>query len=211
MILPMRKLHLLPAILLIILPLAAVFSCQSSVETALESTVTTGTGTQPVRGGTLRIIAGLEPTMLSYPPLMSPEDGSRVIPCVERLMDWNPDKEQGNSLKPVLAESVDVDIANNRIVFHLRAGVKFQDGSPMNADAVIWNFKLLKDAGALQYANYWKDIKNIEDLTVETTIQNIITSSSKAGVCWAYSQKSPGKRHPQEMYRKVIIGRALTW
>jgi peptide/nickel transport system substrate-binding protein len=166
-VLLVKKLLLFPVILLIILLIAAGFSCQSSVETATESTATTETSEQPVRGGTFRIITALEPTMLGYPPLMSPEDESRAIPGLEKLMDWNPDRDQDDGLMPVLAESAAVDITNSRIVFHLRSGVKFQDGSPMNADAVIWNFKLLKEAGALQYANNWKGIEKTDDLTVE--------------------------------------------
>lgn len=140
------------------------------------TTPTTGV----VKGGILRIIAAAGPQVLSYVPDMGPNDAGAVFPAVERLMDATTDRSQGIGLEPVLAQSVDDDIANNRIVFHLRPGVKFSDGSDLNADVVIWNFQQLIDAGRLQYQNFFKGIKKLDDMTVEidyTTYTNQLLPS----------------------------------
>jgi peptide/nickel transport system substrate-binding protein len=97
---------------------------------------------------------------------MGPEDEARIAPGVERLMGTASDRTQGNGLEPVLTESVDEDVASRRIIFHLRPGVRFQDGSSLDADVVIWNFRQVLDSGPLQFADHIKDIKKLDDMTV---------------------------------------------
>jgi ABC-type transport system substrate-binding protein len=53
-------------------------------------------------------------------------------------------------IKPGLAESW-TQPDNKTIVFKLRRGVKFHDGSDFNADAVIWNLEKLFKPDAPQY------------------------------------------------------------
>jgi ABC-type transport system substrate-binding protein len=163
----MKKLLLLPVILVVIVSLATGFSCQSSIETPPESTATIETVDQPVYGGTLRMIAGSGPQMLSYPAMMGPEDVVSVLPTVEKLLDTSADREEGNGLEPVLAESYEEDLPNHRILFHIRPDVTFHDGSALDANAVIWNFEQLINAKALQFSDYWKGIKKLDNLTVE--------------------------------------------
>jgi peptide/nickel transport system substrate-binding protein len=43
-------------------------------------------------------------------------------------------------LEPWLARSWEVDAAGTTWIFHLRPGVRFSDGTPVDADAVVWNF-----------------------------------------------------------------------
>jgi ABC-type transport system substrate-binding protein len=140
----MKKLLLLPAILLLV-PLAG-FSCQSSIETTSTTFTATAPPEQPVYGGTLRFITSGGPQMLAYPPLMSPTDTLWIFAGVERLVDYSDDRDK-EPYEPVLAESMDDDIANKRMVFHLRPGVKFHDGSDLDADVVIWNFERYFDGG----------------------------------------------------------------
>jgi ABC-type transport system substrate-binding protein len=79
-------------------------------------------------------------------------------------MDISNDRSEGNGLEPVLAEKVEEDVANNRIVFHLKKGVRFHDGSELNADVVIWNYQII---GTVQYSEYWKGITKLDDMTVQ--------------------------------------------
>lgn len=122
---------------------------------------------EPRYGGTLRMIMATGPKGLSPPAAIGMEDMLAVVPSVEKLMDISADRSEGNGLEPVLAKKVEDDIANKRIVFHLREGIKFHDGSQLNADAVIWNFQQLINAGQLQYTEYWKGITKVDDVTVQ--------------------------------------------
>lgn len=152
---------LLLLLLVVLLP-SGLTTCVSE-ETSSPITEVIG----PVYGGTLRMIAGSGPQMLGYPAMMGPEDVIGILPGVEKLLDASADRDKGNGLEPVLAESYEEDFNNNRLIFHIRPGVTFHDGSPLNADTVIWNFQQLIDSGALQYSDYWRGIRKIDDLTVE--------------------------------------------
>jgi ABC-type transport system substrate-binding protein len=124
---------------------------------------------KPVYGGTLRFITSAGPQCLGYPPEMSVTDSMAIFPAVDRLIDYSDDRDVGPGWEPVLAESVDDDIADNRIVFHLRPGVQFHDGSYLDADVVIWNYERAFSAKKLSYSNYWKGIKELDEMTVEIT------------------------------------------
>jgi ABC-type transport system substrate-binding protein len=70
-------------------------------------------------------------------------EGMRFLgyPVFEGLVLWDLSRaDQPATLRPGLAERWEQDPADpKRWVFHLRRGVKFQDGTDFNADAVIWN------------------------------------------------------------------------
>jgi peptide/nickel transport system substrate-binding protein len=70
-------------------------------------------------------------------------EGMRFLgyPVFEALVAWDlADPSQPAILKPGLAERWEQDPADPRKWrFHLRRGVAFHDGTPFNADAVIWN------------------------------------------------------------------------
>ncbi len=70
------------------------------------------------------------------------------------------------NVKPALAESYTVTPDGKEWTFKLRQGVKFHDGTPFNADAVVWNFVRQWDEKhpfhAKEYATltweYWHDV-----------------------------------------------------
>jgi hypothetical protein len=62
-------------------------------------------------------------------PLMGPTDHIALFPALESLIDYSDNRDEEPGYELVLAESMDDDIANNRIVFHIKPGIKFQDGS----------------------------------------------------------------------------------
>jgi ABC-type transport system substrate-binding protein len=163
----MRKLPLLLSSIVLLLPLITGFACQSNVATTETKAVASAQALQPVYGGTLRMVTGYGPYMLGYPPMMDPIALMAVLPGAEKLLDISADPDQQNGWEPVLAESYEDDIANKRIVFHLRPGIRFHDGSPLDADTVIWNYDQLLDAGRLQYPEHWQGTKKIDDLTFE--------------------------------------------
>jgi ABC-type transport system substrate-binding protein len=84
---------------------------------------------------------------------------------MERLLIENKDGSMG----PYLAESWEVNStsANPSIVFHLRKGVKFHDGSDFNAAAVAWNFDIFKKTNMFgSTTNFWKSWDILDDYTI---------------------------------------------
>lgn len=71
---------------------------------------------------------------------------------------------------PVLATSWELHPTDNppNIVFKLRQGVKFGDGSDFNAQAVKWNFDMTKKGGMQAgTTNFWQSIDVIDNYTVK--------------------------------------------
>ncbi len=111
-------------------------------------------------------------------------EGNRFtgIPMYDALTHWDLSKADAASvLIPGLATEWAVDAADkSKWVFKLRPGVKFHDGSPFNADAVVWNVeKVLKKEAAhfdpsqvgvtVSRMPTLRSARKIDDLTVELT------------------------------------------
>jgi peptide/nickel transport system substrate-binding protein len=119
----------------------ALASCGSD-ETAAAGAGTSTSGAAgaaagaPKYGGTLRVVSGQVPANIGWPPEIVAE-GSGLQYCLESLLRGD---EKGG-LHPWLAESYDVADDLKSITFHIRKGVKFHDGSDLNAEAVKWNLE----------------------------------------------------------------------
>ena len=105
----------------------------------------------------------------------------------EGLVMWTPE----NRVAPALAESWDVSKDGRTYTFHLRSGVKFQDGNPVTADDVVYSLTRslnpnLKSPVALTYlgdivgsddyyngkATSVSGLKSVDPSTVAITIKN---------------------------------------
>lgn len=112
-------------------------------------------------------------------------EGQRFIGTTlyDSLFAW--DLSQGEKtaeIIPSLAESFSVDPETKLTwTFKLRQGIKFHDGSPFTADAVIWNFDKLANKDSPQYdasqaaaaGSYLigvKSYKKVDDYTVAVTL-----------------------------------------
>ena len=122
----------------------------------------------PRRGGVLREIVAAGPRVLGYTPEMGPGDSAAVMPATERLMEYNDDKE----LVPFLAESVTIAKDLKSMTFKLRKGIKFHDGTEMNAEAVAWNYQLSKDSKRIQFEDRRTKIEVVDNYTVRLHISN---------------------------------------
>ncbi|MCX7912486.1 MAG: ABC transporter substrate-binding protein [Dehalococcoidales bacterium] len=122
----------------------------------------TATAPQPVKGGTLRCIAGAIPKNLGWGPEKAPSDNYLMLPVLERLCEWD---EQGNQI-PVLAESWDVDIKNLTLTWHLRKGVKFHDGTDWDAEALRWNYQIALEYQRLSDGQYIKSMEVVDKHTL---------------------------------------------
>ena len=129
----------------------------------------------PHHGGTLRIITPASHATF-YMPEGGPQDLSAMFPGAEALMQYT----ARNELTPHLAKSVDIDKKNLTITFHLRKGIKFHDGSILDAENVAWGFNFAKEMKRLQYGDKLKSVEILDDYTVRlhlTEYHNMIIHS----------------------------------
>ena len=111
-------------------------------------------------------------------------EGNRFtgIPMYDALTQWDLSKSNAPSLLiPGLANSWAVS-GNDKTkwVFKLRSGVKFHDGSAVNADAIVWNVQKVLDKDAVHFdasqvgvtasrMPTLRSARKIDELTVELT------------------------------------------
>lgn len=134
----------------------------------------------PVRGGILRGVRGQFPKDMSYAPEWSPTDSMFALPFGERLVDWD---ESGN-LVPQLATSWEGDPRTKTVIWHLRKGVTFHDGTPFNAEAAKWNFQVSLDAGRLTDGQFVKSLDVIDEYTLRMNLSEY-TSMAFEDYGWA--------------------------
>ena len=111
-------------------------------------------------------------------------EGNRFtgIPMFDGLTNWDlSSADKASVVVPGLATEWSVNAADKtKWTFKLRPGVKFHDGSPFNADAVVWNVEKVLKKEAPHFAAdqvgvtvsrmpTLRDARKIDDLTVELT------------------------------------------
>ena len=111
-------------------------------------------------------------------------EGNRFtgIPMYDSLTQWDLSKSDSASvLIPGLATSWAVDAKNKtKWIFKLRPGVKFHDGSELNADSIVWNVQKVLDKDAVHFdasqvgvtasrMPTLQSARKIDNLTVELT------------------------------------------
>jgi peptide/nickel transport system substrate-binding protein len=124
-------------------------------------------GLPPARAADITISLGSEPTTLD--PQLVDDGGERAINdnIYETLMVRTPKGE----LIPGLAEAAPVQSAPDAWRFKLRPGVKFTNGEPFNADAVVFSIKrIIEPKFNSQQISYFAaitDARKVDDLTVD--------------------------------------------
>lgn len=111
-------------------------------------------------------------------------EGNRFtgIPMYDSLTQWDLSKADVPSVViPGLATSWEINPADKtKWIFKLRPGIKFHDGSDVNADAIVWNVQKVLDKDAPHFdasqvgvtasrMPTLRSAKKIDDLTVELT------------------------------------------
>lgn len=94
---------------------------------------------QPKKGGTLRIIIKATPVQFGWTPTFAAGESAVANNAVEALTVFD---KTGNPL-PRLATSWSIAPDGKSITFEVRKGVKFQDGTDLNAAAVKTNIDLV--------------------------------------------------------------------
>ncbi|MBV9852309.1 MAG: peptide ABC transporter substrate-binding protein [Armatimonadetes bacterium] len=148
-------------------------------------------------GNTLRV------PMLAAPTTFDPatvEDGTTIDmlqQVFEGLVQWTPD----NKIAPALAEKWEVSPDGRTYTFHLRPGVKFQDGHPVGAQDVYYSLRRALDPGLnSSVTNYLEDIvgaKDVEKGTAELKGVKVVDpmtvaiTISKPKAYWIYTLTYP--------------------
>jgi len=120
---------------------AATAAPTTAAATAAATTAaTTAPATSPTNGGTLTIVdnvdyAQMDPFILTW---TNPAYGL----IYDFLMVYKPDY---SGFAPQLADSWTISADNKSVTFKLHPGVKFTDGTPMDAAAVKWNLDRYRD------------------------------------------------------------------
>ncbi|WP_433296842.1 ABC transporter substrate-binding protein [Pseudonocardia sp. CA-142604] len=108
-----------------------------------------------------------------------PGSQQAIYAIYDPLMRVNEKRE----LVPYLAESMTTADGGKTWILKLRPGVQFQDGTPLDADAVLFNLKRQQDTVRSPGNVYAKQIASmtaVDDLTVEFVLQEAFGSFANA-------------------------------
>jgi len=127
---------------------------------------------EPVRGGTLTV--GFPADAKTFDPRFSVIFSERQVmyPVYNTLTKLGPDF----SINPELATSWDVLDGGKRIVFKLRTGVKFHDGTDFNAEVVKWNIdsRLDEETKSPQRKQLVKVVESVDVVDEHTVAFNLL-------------------------------------
>lgn len=122
------------------------------------------------------LVVGTTDSWTSFEPawVYSFHDWELFHNCADGLL--NSVEGGAGEVYPALAESYDVSADGLVYTFYLREGVEFPDGTPFNADAVIFSFDRIAGVDAAEgenagflYTAYATGTEKIDDMTVEVT------------------------------------------
>jgi len=126
---------------------------------------------------TLRIGIGVRPDTLE----ISQATNAAVANLLENVVETLVTVDENGQIAPQLAERWEVSPNGREYTFHLAQGVSFQDGTPLNAAAVVWNYDRLKlieadvsDCVAAEQLAPVESVKAIDANTVRYTLSRPI-------------------------------------
>jgi ABC-type transport system substrate-binding protein len=119
-------------------------------------------------GGTVNYMISSEPTTLLAWTTRNPTDISVLHITNEFLMMY----DENGAAQPYLIESITPDQDSLTYTFVVKQGVKFHDGSDLNADVVAWNLNKYKESGVLSGSFYGK-FDNAEAVDEYTVVANM--------------------------------------
>lgn len=119
---------------------------------------------EPVSGGTVNIPITDDPTTLQGWMLRNTNESALAPAIYETLLRYD---ETGKP-QPFLLESFEGDPEALTYTMVVRDGITFQDGTPLDAEAVKWNLDYYKENGVLtgSYFNYVESVEVVDGKTV---------------------------------------------
>ncbi len=129
---------------------------------------TTAAGARPVQGSIIRIM-NQGPTVLGYPPEFGPNEMYAAVYTLDYLYYQN---TATGLFEADIAEKWDIDQKASTIIFKIRKGIKFHDGTPCDAEAAKWNYQLNKDAKKL-YFTYIETMDVLDPYTLRLNMNSL--------------------------------------
>lgn len=206
----MRKLFVLALSVIFILSIALT-GCSSSKDSS-------GSGSK--KQTTLVYGRGADSTSLDPATVTDGESLKVTKNIYDTLVDY---KGQTTDLEPSLAKSWDVSEDGLTYTFHLRDGVKFQDGTDFNAKAVVYNFDRWmngKESGKFAYypsmfggfkgdkSHIIESVTAKDDSTVEMKLKRPSAPFLKNLAMTPFAIASPTaiKKYGEDYGRKAAVG-----
>ena len=119
---------------------------------------------EPVSGGTVNIPITDDPTTLQGWMLRNSNESVLAPAIYETLLQYD---ETGKP-QPYLVESFEGDPEALTYTIVVKDGITFQDGTPLDAEAIKWNLDYYKENGVLtgSYFNYVDSVEVVDEKTV---------------------------------------------
>jgi peptide/nickel transport system substrate-binding protein len=176
----------------------------------------------PTPAATAAIKRGGQATILQTNDFVSMDpifaSGPTASACYDYLLAWRPDPDGKYGVQPLLARAWETSA--DKIVFHLRDGIKFHDGSDLNADVVVWNINRMVQNPKSFARNYLSavDANNpaiaIDPLTVQVNLtrpsaavlSSLSDAMSNGGGNTAIVSKKAAEDHGEEWLALNPVG-----
>ncbi len=135
--------------------------------------------TNPRYGGTLRVALRMEPETLD-PHVTGNEDPYTIM---MNIFDTLVYKDKDGEFRPGLAEAWLWNTEGTLYTFKLRPHVTFHDGTPCNAEAIVYNFERIVDPAtkskfAASILGPYESSRAVDELTVEVGFREPIAPTA---------------------------------
>ena len=98
------------------------------------------------------------------------------------------------------------------ITWHIRKGVKFHDGTDLDAEVARWNIQQVFDAKAMPYASYLKGMKVVDKYTLVMDLNEYSNQLVPSWGWWsAMYSKAAWEKASGGDPRRERNGRGPTW
>jgi microcin C transport system substrate-binding protein len=110
----------------------------------------------------------------SFNPFIVKGDAAANVESLFETLTTQPEDE-ADTAYGLLAQSIELPDDHSWVAFNLRHEARFQDGTPVTAEDVVFTFNILTTKGNPQYALYYADVAKVEavgPLKVKFTFKN---------------------------------------
>lgn len=146
-------------------------SCTSTADPT-NSTETPTTAGETRDGGDLSVALSADTSIID--PHLTGSSTTAIL--ARHVVDSLVAQGEDMSFSPWLAEEWEQSDDNTEYVFHLRSGITFSDGTPLDADAVVYNFERILDPEtnspyARSLLGPVAEVEAVDELTVRITYE----------------------------------------